>query len=285
LGDPKPASGGDSLLPPDRAQRRLPDPIPATYYARPEAPPWAAAPRPGARATSQWFEDFRRRPLWQSIPAAIACLAGVVWIVQAPWRPWLGLLGFLTLATLILVIDAWGVRGRIPLLRSQNVLHRGAGWTVVGGCLVVTAALALLAHGSPPAGHQQAARLSSPPPAAPAAPPGPTSPDSIAPSATPSPTPARTTPKPSTPTSIALLDAPLSAHRRQTVMLSVLTAPNTGCSISVGYPSAPSLDPDTSDRTGHVSWTWRVSNQVPSGSWPIQVSCGDASASTTITVG
>lgn len=233
---------------------------------------------------SRWAPDFRSWPRWQLIVAAIACVVGVVLLVLAPWRPWLGLLGLLMVATVILALDAWGLRRRTPLLRSGNARYVAGGWGLVGGCLLVTATLALLPQ-SPPS-HRQAARASAPPPAALTGPLGTTSPAPVTPSPTPSPIPSRPPATRSTakPLSVAFLNAPLSAHPRQQVTLRVLTAPNTGCSISVAYPSAPSLGSATSDGAGNVSWAWRVSNQAPAGSWPIRVSCGGATASTVITV-
>lgn len=235
-----------------------------------------------------WFPDLSRWPIWQLVLAAIASLAGVVWIVQTPWRPWLGLLGLFTLSTVILGLDAWGLRSRAPLLSSHNAQHMAGGWGLVGGCLLVSAALALWAPGSPSPTREPAARLSSPP-AALTNPPGVTSPGPVTPSAAPSPTPARSpavrrTPRPRNRLSVTFPDPPLSAHPHQTVNLRVVTAPNTTCSISVAYDPPPSLDPAVSDGAGNVSWTWRVSNQAPAGSWPINVSCGGVSASTVITV-
>lgn len=66
--------------------------------------------------------------------------------------------------------------------------------------------------------------------------------------------------------------------------LRIETAPNTDCSIDVGYPSELELDSATSDTTGNVSWTWRVGKHVQPGSWPITVSCGTSTARTQITV-
>jgi hypothetical protein len=60
--------------------------------------------------------------------------------------------------------------------------------------------------------------------------------------------------------------------------------PNTDCSISIGYPSAPGLDSATSDAAGNASWTWTVAKYVRPDSWPITVSCRTRIASTQITV-
>jgi hypothetical protein len=238
------------LFPSDPAQRRLPDPIPASLYAR---PPRAAGTRvrtPATHAWRRWFSDFRRR-------------------------------------LVILATDVWGKRRRLPILGSENPRVAAGGWVVILSLVVVAMILALLARASPPPSREHSARLSLPPVRT-ALP----SPVAVTPSAThiPSSTPAtipvaapRTTPGP-TSAGVSFLNAPLSAQRGQTVTLRVQTTPNTDCSISIGYPSAPGLDSATSDAAGTVSWTWTVAKHVRPGSWPITVSCRTGTASTQITV-
>jgi hypothetical protein len=102
------------------------------------------------------------------------------------------------------------------------------------------------------------------------------------PTATPSPTP-RTTPTPST-APATIVNPRLQARRGRSVTLVALTAPRTTCEIAVGYSPAPQLAPATANGAGAVSWTWRVSDQVRPGIYPIQVSCGGGAAGATITV-
>jgi hypothetical protein len=258
----------------------MPDPIPASFYAR---PPQASRARTETRRRSGWrrrVSFFRDWPVRTQLLAAIACLVSVIWILQTPWRPTLGLLGFVSLATIILATDAWGVRSHLPLLSSENPRVAAGGWGVIGGLVLVTTILAAIAPSSPSSSGQHP-RLSSAD--------SQTANSSLLP-VTPSPPPSAipvvapsTTPRPGS-TAVSLLNAPLSVQRSQTVTLRVETAPNTDCSIDVGYPSGPELDSATSDDTGNLSWTWRVGKHVQRGSWPITVSCDSGTASTQITV-
>jgi micrococcal nuclease len=89
-------------------------------------------------------------------------------------------------------------------------------------------------------------------------------------------------------TAIAFVNGPLTAGQGSNATLQVRTDPNTLCSIEVDYKSGPStaagLLPKTSDSAGNVSWTWKVGANTTPGSWPITVTCGDASRQTRITV-
>ncbi len=268
------------LFPPDPAQRPRPDPIPASYYARPPRASQARAETPRRSGGRRRVSYFRNWPVRTQLVAGIACLVSVIWILQTPWRPTLGLLGFVTLATVILATDAWGVRSRLPLLRSQNPRVAAGGWGVIGGLVLVTTILAAVAPSSPSSSRQHPRPSSAPFQTATSSlvPVTPSPPPSPIPVAAP-----RTTPEPSSP-AVSLLNAPLSVQRSQTVTLHVETAPNTDCSIDVGYPSGPDLDSATSDDTGNLSWTWRVGKHVQQGSWPITVSCDTGTASTQITV-
>ena len=87
-----------------------------------------------------------------------------------------------------------------------------------------------------------------------------------------------------TPESVTFLDAPLYVERGQTATLHAQTAPDSDCSIEVGYPSPPEVDEATSDGSGIVSWSWRVGRRVEPGSWPITVSCHTGTGTTQITV-
>jgi hypothetical protein len=112
---------------------------------------------------------------------------------------------------------------------------------------------------------------------------------------TPSPTPAIPTPSPSpTPSPppapqafVKFLNSPAAA-RGHYATVNVQTTPNTDCSIVVEYKSGPSqaqgLEPKTSSSTGAVSWTWLVGSRTTTGTWPVTVTCGDASAQTFVRV-
>lgn len=102
--------------------------------------------------------------------------------------------------------------------------------------------------------------------------------------------PASPTPTPPAPARavVTFVNAPLMVGRGSNATLQTKTAPNTSCSIEVDYKSGPSkaagLGAATSDATGNVSWTWKVGANTTPGSWPIIVTCGSASAQTTIHV-
>lgn len=279
----------------------LPDPIPASYYARPPSPPGGAEPPPNGWArlrdagaeVRHLIADVRAWPLQKQVLVGVPTLVGVVCAVQLPWRPALGLFGLLTLAAVVLALDVGGVRARVPLLSSREPLLVLGGWGLIGGLIMITALVAMVGHGSPSATGAVTLGQSSPAPQAsgprvtpvPDGPPLPVlDPTSPTPSATPSPTPSatpRTTPSAAR---VTLLNSPVTARRARPVTVRAQTAPQTSCSISIGYPGAPSLDPATSDSGGAVSWTWRVAVQTSPGSWPLSVTCGGASAAGQIVV-
>lgn len=213
--------------------------------------------------------------------AAAVCLVGAIFIAQIPWNHALGLLGLLMLATALLAAGAWGLKSRVPLLRSDNLLLTAGAWGVISGLLLITALLSLTGPSSLLPSRHGAGQTASPYGRA-AVP----SPVVLAPAPTPTTisvaTP-RVTPTP-TPAAVTFLEASLSAQRGQTVTLRVRTAPESECTIEVGYPSAPDLDDATSDGVGNVSWSWRVGEHVQSGIWPITVSCSTGTASTQISV-
>lgn len=68
----------------------------------------------------------------------------------------------------------------------------------------------------------------------------------------------------------------------------VRTASGASCSITVTYRSGPSaaqgLGPKSADAAGNVTWSWIVGDSTATGSWPIDVKCGSASASAMFTV-
>ena len=276
----------------------LPDPIPASYYALPPAgPPPARRWRPLRDAVA----GVRGWPVERQVGVGVAALVGVACAAQLPWRPALGLFGLLALAATALAVDALGVRGRLPLLGSRDPVHVLAGWGVVGGLLATSAIIAVVAtlagQGGlgPPAGAAASSASSS---AAPGARPTTTpvmeetplplaGPPSPTPTATPTPGPTPSaTPHPSpTLSPVTFRNAPLSVRRgARPVTLRAQATPGTACSIAIGYPGAPDLGPATTDAGGGVSWTWRVSGDAPTGSWPVTVTCAGASATTRIVV-
>jgi hypothetical protein len=161
-----------------------------------------------------------------------------------------------------------------------------AGLGVADAAVLVATALSLLLPREASSGPRHTSRLAAPPLQTTGA-----FRDGLTPSptATPSPTPTTTLPAAGRPSqrpnpALTFVGAPLFAQHGQTVTLDVRTAPNTDCSIDIAYPSAPELNPATSDSTGYVSWTWKVGKHVQPGSWPITVSCRSGNASTQITV-
>lgn len=71
------------------------------------------------------------------------------------------------------------------------------------------------------------------------------------------------------------LSSPVSPGDDATV--TVQTAPNASCNITVIYKSGPSrargLFPKNADNRGRVDWTWRVGTRTTPGKWPISVTC------------
>ncbi len=68
--------------------------------------------------------------------------------------------------------------------------------------------------------------------------------------------------------------------------ITVKTAPNTACTITVTYKSGPSqahgLDPKSGDKDGIVSWAWIVGTNTTPGEWPINVTCSAGSRQSTL---
>lgn len=217
--------------------------------------------------------NFRTWPTWKKFLAIAVSLVGVALVAQTPSRPALGLLGLLTLATVLLAADTWGLQRRVPFLRSEHPLLAGGAWGVIGGLLLLAAIIALVGPGPSSSSHGSATLMAPrPSPVAPASAP-PTIPVT-APSANATPT----------PESVVFLDAPLYVERGHIASLHAQTAPDSDCSIQVGYPSPPELDEATSNGSGIVSWSWRVGKRVEPGSWPITVSCRTGTGTTQITV-
>ena len=217
--------------------------------------------------------NFRSWPRWKQVPAIAVSIVGVAFVAQTPWKPALGLLGLLTLATVLLAADTWGLKSRVPFMRSEHSLLAGGAWGVIGGVLLLVAILALVGPGSF-SSSPRSATLMAPRPSPVSLAPTPATIPVTVPSVT-------TTP---TPESVIFLDAPLYVERGHTAILRAQTAPDSDCSIEVGYPSPPELDEATSDGSGIVSWSWKVGRRVEPGSWPITVSCRTGTGTTQMTV-
>ena len=89
-------------------------------------------------------------------------------------------------------------------------------------------------------------------------------------------------------TEIQLVSITSPINKGQYATITIQGAPNTDYSITVIYKSGAStaqgLVNKTSDGSGQVSWTWKVGTRTTSGSWPIKISGGGQSFSTSITV-
>jgi hypothetical protein len=77
------------------------------------------------------------------------------------------------------------------------------------------------------------------------------------------------------PVSLVQLSSPVAPFTDATI--SVKTAPAASCDITVLYKSGPSrakgLDPKLADRSGFVTWRWRVGSKTTPGQWPVVVTC------------
>lgn len=86
---------------------------------------------------------------------------------------------------------------------------------------------------------------------------------------------------------ITSLTSPINRGAYATI--SILTAPNILCTITVYYKSGPSeaqgLEPKMSDGDGNCSWTWKVGTRTTPGNWEIVVSAqGEGQIETYFTV-
>lgn len=268
------------MLDADQPWNRPPDPIPASYYARPPA----VAETP----------DRRR---WRWIVLAAGGAVCLVWIVQTPWRPALGLFGLLLLGTVVLVTDPLHLRGRIPLLRSHEPGRAIAGWSVIGLLLLVAAFVALAGPSGSSTAHRQSAALRASPPSGTLAETLPTPSDAgtpePSPTTTPTPTPspspsASVRPSPSgTPTpvvTVAFVGDPYTGTPGGNVTVRAQTAPNTSCTLTTTYPKGPGSLVAVSSASGAVSWSWRVNPTASTGTSTLTVRCDGAADTTTLTL-
>lgn len=102
---------------------------------------------------------------------------------------------------------------------------------------------------------------------------------------TPAFTPTQTTPSAG---GLVILSVTSPVNTGNSATLTAKTSPNASCSITVYYKSGPSsasgLSPKNADASGMVSWTWTVGARTTPGTWPIDVTCGGITQSTTFTV-
>jgi competence protein ComEC len=87
---------------------------------------------------------------------------------------------------------------------------------------------------------------------------------------------------------LAILSVSSSVSVGSSATLTAQTSPNASCSIIVHYKSGPShasgLAPKNADASGTVSWTWKVGTNTTRGTWPIDVTCGGITKSSSFTV-
>ncbi|TMC08112.1 MAG: hypothetical protein E6J41_14655 [Chloroflexi bacterium] len=155
--------------------------------------------------------------------------------------------------------------------------------------VVLVGAVAVLATRQPGAGAQHIALAPPSPVVTPStAPSDQPTPFVAAPTDTPTPTPTpipKSTPSPSPSSgSVSIVDPTIQAARGGRATLLALTTPRARCTITVGYSPAPRLSAATANGAGAVGWSWKVADQVKPGTYPIQVTCGEATAGATITV-
>jgi hypothetical protein len=96
---------------------------------------------------------------------------------------------------------------------------------------------------------------------------------------------AATTPKP---VGVVFTSVKSPVSRNSTGSVTVSTAPNISCTITVTYKSGPSeaqgLVPKVSNAAGAATWTWNIGGNTTLGTWPIDVTCGGASGRATFVV-
>ena len=114
-------------------------------------------------------------------------------------------------------------------------------------------------------------------------PPAPAAPVTQAP-ATRAPATAAPTPKPV----VVFTSVKSPVSRNSTGSVTVSTAPNVSCTITVTYKSGPSeaqgLVPKMSSAAGAATWTWNIGPSTTFGTWPIDVTCGGATGRATFVV-
>ncbi len=105
------------------------------------------------------------------------------------------------------------------------------------------------------------------------------------PTARPASTPA---PAPPATAGVVITQEPGAVSRGATASVGARTAPRQRCSITVRYKSgrstAAGLVPKAANDTGNVAWRWKVGTRTTPGSWPVTITCGHTSATTSVRV-
>ncbi len=165
----------------------------------------------------------------------------------------------LVLALIAVVVAGQGL-GFIPSFSSGTGVAAVGGATATGGS--ASAATSAAASGSGPAA--SSANAQSPEPTAASAEP------------TDLPAPSPTLHHGAVDLQSANITSPVSPG--DTVTVTAVTDPWEACSIHVDYPGASDasgLDPTVADGSGTATWTWTVSGDAPSGSWPVRITCAN----------
>lgn len=86
-----------------------------------------------------------------------------------------------------------------------------------------------------------------------------------------------TTPGANVPEGAAIETLTSPAVLGETASVTVKTNAGSTCTIAVVYNNVPSKDAGlvtkTADDFGTISWNWKIDTSVPTGSWPINVTC------------
>ncbi len=81
---------------------------------------------------------------------------------------------------------------------------------------------------------------------------------------------------------------PGSVGRNSSATVSVKTTPNGSCTLTVRYKSGPSkaagVGTKRANAAGLVSWTWKVGGNTTKGTWPVIITCGKTTLTTSVTV-
>ena len=87
---------------------------------------------------------------------------------------------------------------------------------------------------------------------------------------------------------VTIVTPPGAVARGHNATLAARAAPGATCSIVVRYPSGPAaaagLVAKSADPAGNVAWSWLVGGSTTPGTFPVQVSCGGATATASLTV-
>jgi hypothetical protein len=126
-------------------------PIARSYYDAPEPGGQKTAPS-GKPPSQSWFAGipgFRSRTAWKAIVAVLGYFLILLLIVSGFSSPTNAVLAMSALVVALLVTDAWGIRDRIPMLRSSNKLIAASGWVAVALLILTSMGFAAPSHPSP----------------------------------------------------------------------------------------------------------------------------------------